>query len=69
MCVSSFNVFIVITREWTILWELLADCIATMPDYCSADVFTGRHISSYNMVQFECLSTCVQCNHSTRVML
>ena len=26
-------------------------------------VFTGRHISSYNMVQFEYLSTCVQCSH------
>ena len=25
-----------------------------VPDYCSVDVFTGRHISSYNMVQFEC---------------
>ena len=51
------------------MWELLADCTATMPDYCSADVFTGRHISSYTMVQFECLSTCVQCSHSTCVML
>ena len=69
ICVSSFNVFIVITCEWTVLWELLAGCTATMPDYCSADVFTGRHISSYNMVQFECLSTCVQCSHSTCVML
>ena len=36
-----------------------------MPDYCSADVFTGRHISSYNMAQFECLSTCIQCSHCT----
>ena len=58
-----------ITCEWTILWELLADCTEKMPDYCSADVFTSRHISSYNMVQFECLSTCVQCSHSTCVML
>ena len=29
-----------------------------MPDYGAADVFTGRHISCYKMVQFECLSTC-----------
>ena len=40
-----------------------------MPDYCSADVFTGRHISSYNMVQFECLSTCVQCSHCSCITL
>ena len=40
-----------------------------MPDYCSADVFTGRHISSYNMVQFECLSTCVQCSHCSYITL
>ena len=40
-----------------------------MPDYCSADVFTGRHISSYNMVQFECLTTCVQCSHCSCITL
>ena len=40
-----------------------------MPDYCSADVFTGRHISSYSMVPFECVSTCVQCSHSTCVVV
>ena len=68
MCASSFSVFIVITCEWTSLWKLLADCASTMPDYCSADVFTGRLISSYNMVQFECLSTFVQCNHCTCII-
>ena len=66
ICVSSF---IVITCEWTSLWKLLADCTSTMPDNCSADVFTGRHISSYNMVQFECLSTCVQCSHCSCITL
>ena len=44
MCVSSFNVFILITCEWTSLWKLLADCTSTMPYYFSADVFKGRHI-------------------------
>ena len=68
MCASSFSVFIVITCEWTSLWKLLADCTSTIPNYCSADVFTGRLISSYNMVRFECLSTFVQCNHCTCIM-
>ncbi len=68
MCASSFSVFIVITCEWTSLWKLLADCTSTIPNYCSADVFTGRLISSYNMVQFECLSTFVQCNHCTCII-
>ena len=44
MCVSSFNVFILITCEWTSLWKLLADCTSTMHYYFSADVFKGRHI-------------------------
>ena len=64
LIIPDLTLFIIITCEWTSLWKLLADCTSTMPDYCSADVFTGRHISSYNMVQFECLSTCVQCSHS-----
>ena len=54
---------------WTSLWKLLPDCTSTLPDYCSADVFTGRHISSYNMVQFECLITCVQCSHCSCITL
>ena len=69
ICVSSFYVFIMITCEWTSLWKLLADCTSTMPDYCSADVFMGRHISSYNMVQFECTYTSVQCSHCSCIAL
>ena len=61
--------FIVTTCEWTSLWKLLVDCTSTMPDYCSADVFTGRHISSYNMVLFESLSTCIQCSHCTCIIV
>ena len=51
ICVSSFNVFIVITCE-RVCGNCCQTATSTMPDYCSADVFTGRHISSYNMVQF-----------------
>ena len=38
ICVSSFNVSIVITCERVCLWKLMADYTSTMPDYCSADV-------------------------------
>ena len=62
ICVSSFNVSIVITCE-----RVCGNCWQTALQPCLIIallcVFTGRHISSYNMVQFKCLSTCAQCSH------